>query len=226
VGPYILAEGNVSHLLLQTGWVARATLILLLIFSVFSWAIILQKYSRLKKAARQTERFLDQFRQTVKLVEPQVYGTAFRGSPLVSQYRAAYAEVESQVGVSNPHGKLKSPDAVETAARLAASAEMQRMEGRMSWLATTAGASPFIGLFGTVWGIMDAFMGLGTAGAATLRAVAPGIAEALVTTAAGLFAAIPALIAYNQFAHRIREFAIRMDDFALELRVRAEKLYT
>ncbi len=226
MGLYILAEGNVSQLLLQTGWVARGTLIVLVIFSVFSWAIILQKYSRLKKAGRQTARFLDQFRQTMKLVEPQMYGAAFGASPLMSLYRAGYAEVESQVGVTNPHGKLKSPDAIETAAKLAAAAEMQRLEAHMSWLATTAGVTPFIGLFGTVWGIMGAFMGLGTAGAATLRAVAPGIAEALVTTAAGLFAAIPALIAYNLFAHRIREFGTFMDNFAMEFRVRAEKLYT
>ncbi len=226
MGLYLLAQGNVSQLLLQTGWVARATLIILAIFSIFSWAIILQKYSRLKRAGHQTARFLDQFRQTVKLVEPQTYGAALTGSPLLNQYRAAYREMESQVGATNPHGKLKSPDAVETAAKLAAAAEMQRLEARMSWLATTAGVTPFIGLFGTVWGIMSAFMGLGTAGAATLRAVAPGIAEALVTTAAGLFAAIPALIAYNQFVHRIREFGILMDNFATEFRVRAEKLYS
>jgi len=226
VGLYILAEANVSHLLLQTGWVARATLIVLVLFSIFSWAIILQKIFRLKKASGHTARFLDQFRQTLKLVEPQMYGAAFGSSPLLSQYRAAYAEMESQVGANNPHGKLKSSDAIETAARLAAAAEMQRLEARMSWLATTAGATPFIGLFGTVWGIMGAFMGLGTAGAATLRAVAPGIAEALVTTAAGLFAAIPALIAYNQFVHRIRDFGTIMDNFAMEFRVRAEKLYT
>jgi biopolymer transport protein TolQ len=106
--------------------------------------------------------------------------------------------------------------AVERATQIAASEELTRLERRLPWLATTGAVTPFIGLFGTVWGIIDAFHGLGTAGAATLRAVAPGISEALVTTAAGLAAAIPAVIAYNHFTHSIREFAARMGDFALE----------
>jgi biopolymer transport protein TolQ len=101
--------------------------------------------------------------------------------------------------------------------QIAASEELTRFERRLPWLAITAAATPFIGLFGTVWGIIDAFHGLGTAGAATLRAVAPGISEALITTAAGLFAAIPALIAYNLFGNSIREFGARMDDFSLEM---------
>jgi biopolymer transport protein TolQ len=101
--------------------------------------------------------------------------------------------------------------------QIGASEELTRLERRLPWLAITAAATPFIGLFGTVWGIIDAFHGLGTAGAATLRAVAPGISEALITTAAGLFAAIPALIAYNLFGNDIREFGKRMDDFSLEM---------
>ena len=101
---------------------------------------------------------------------------------------------------------------------------MTRLERRMPWLATTGAVTPFIGLFGTVWGIIDAFHGLGTAGAATLRAVAPGISEALITTAAGLFAAIPAVIAYNLFNNQIREFGSRMDDFTLELMNAVERV--
>jgi biopolymer transport protein TolQ len=100
--------------------------------------------------------------------------------------------------------------------QIASSEELTRLESRSTWLATTGSVAPFVGLFGTVWGIIDAFHGLGTAGAATLRAVAPGVSEALITTAAGLFAAIPAVVAYNYFSQRMREFGARMDDFSLE----------
>ena len=110
--------------------------------------------------------------------------------------------------------------------QVAAGEEVRRLEKGMSWLATIASVSPFIGLFGTVWGVMDAFSGLGDAGAASLRAVAPGIAEALITTAAGLFAAIPALIAYNHYLHGIRGVASRMDDFASEFVAKIETLYS
>ena len=116
--------------------------------------------------------------------------------------------------------------AVTVSMQLASSEEVRRVEKGMSWLATTAGVTPFIGLFGTVWGIIDAFSGLGTSGSASLRAVAPGIAEALVTTAAGLFAAIPALIAYNYFLQDIRDLAQRLDTFALEFAAQIEKTFT
>jgi biopolymer transport protein TolQ len=109
--------------------------------------------------------------------------------------------------------------------QLAAADEVHKLEAWMSWLATTGSVTPFIGLFGTVWGVMDAFFGLGTAGAASLRAVAPGIAESLITTAAGIFTAIPAVIAYNHFLSRIREQAMRMDNLALEFTVQVEKQY-
>jgi len=110
--------------------------------------------------------------------------------------------------------------------QLATAEEVRRMERFMPWLATTGSVTPFIGLFGTVWGVMDAFAGLGEAGAASLRAVAPGIAEALITTAAGLFTAIPAVIAYNHYLHDIRSLATRMDNFAMEFVAKIETLYT
>src|SRR5438445_11518774 len=112
---------------------------------------------------------------------------------------------------------IKNPTAIQRAMQIANSEELTRFERNLPWLAITGAATPFIGLFGTVWGIIDAFHGLGTAGAATLRAVAPGISEALMTTAAGLAAAIPAVIAYNLIGGSIREFAARGDDFALEM---------
>ncbi len=134
----------------------------------------------------------------------------FKPSPLVPVFEGAFDELRRQPGGT----RLV---AVQRAIQIAASEELTRLERRLPWLATTGAVTPFIGLFGTVWGIIDAFHGLGASGAATLRAVAPGISEALITTAAGLFAAIPAVIAYNFFMQEIRQFGARMDDFGLEL---------
>jgi biopolymer transport protein TolQ len=120
---------------------------------------------------------------------------------------------------------VKSLNAVTADMQMAAAEEIRKLERYMPWLATTGSVTPFIGLFGTVWGVMDAFSGLGTAGAASLRAVAPGIAEALITTAAGLFTAIPAVIAYNHFLHNIKELGGRMDYFAMEVAAMIEKQF-
>ena len=165
------------------------------------------------------------FRATKGVANPQ--GLVSAGSPFANVYAAGYRELQSQVsGGGNPTPvKIKSLQAITVAMQLASSEEVRRAEKGMSWLATTAGVAPFIGLFGTVWGIIDAFSGLGTSGSASLRAVAPGIAEALVTTAAGLFAAIPALIAYNSFLQDIRDLAQRLDTFALEFAAQIEKTF-
>lgn len=219
-------QSDVARLLAQTGWVARLVLVILLAFSIVSWAIILRKYSSFRRAQEATEKFLEAFRSAGKFPEPQALASRYAASPLLGVYAAGLNELQSQVG-SNPHGgKLKNPDAFEVALHLASAAAVSKLEQRMSFLATTGSVTPFIGLFGTVWGIMDAFMGLGEAGATTLRAVAPGIAEALIATAAGLFAAIPAVIAYNHFLQQIRSFANRMDNFALEFLTRVTSLYS
>jgi biopolymer transport protein TolQ len=147
------------------------------------------------------------------------------GSPLEAVYAAGYRELSSQLVSSNPPGRVKSLNAVTADMQMAAAEEIRKLERYMPWLATTGSVTPFIGLFGTVWGVMDAFSGLGTAGAASLRAVAPGIAEALITTAAGLFTAIPAVIAYNHFLHNIKELGARMDNFALEVAAMIEKQF-
>jgi biopolymer transport protein TolQ len=136
----------------------------------------------------------------------------FRPSPLVGVFHNGYEEARRQATTGGP----PNIPALQRAMQIAASEEVTRFERSLPWLAITAAVTPFIGLFGTVWGIIDAFHGLGTAGAATLRAVAPGISEALITTAAGLATAIPAVIAYNLLGHSIREFAARSDDFAME----------
>ncbi len=172
---------------------------------------------------RRTSEFLRLFRASRGLPDPHVLATT--ESPLAAVYTAGHRELQSQIGAGNTPGKLKSLNAVTVSMQLAAANEVRRSEKYMSWMATTGSVSPFIGLFGTVWGVMDSFAGLGSAGAASLRAVAPGIAEALITTAAGLFAAIPAVIAYNYFLRNIRELGQSMDNFTMEVAAQVEKLF-
>jgi biopolymer transport protein TolQ len=218
---------DLLEILKQTGLVARVVLLLLLFFSVVSWAMILQKLGMFGRIRRKSDEFLRVFRATRGVANPQ--GLVMVASPFANVYAAGYRELQSQIGgvAANPHPpKLKSLQAVTVSMQLASAEEVRRVEKGMSWLATTGAVSPFIGLFGTVWGIIDAFSGLGSAGAASLRAVAPGIAEALVTTAAGLFAAIPAVIFYNHFLQNIRDLAQRLDTFALEVTALIEKALT
>jgi biopolymer transport protein TolQ len=164
------------------------------------------------------------FRATRGVADPKALASA--GSPFSTLYAAGFRELQSQLAATaGQPGKLKSISAVTVRMQLAAAEEIRRVEKGMSWMATTGSVTPFIGLFGTVWGVMDAFSGLGAAGAASLRVVAPGIAEALVTTAAGLFTAIPAVIFYNQFLQNIRDLAQRMDSFALEVAAEIVKTY-
>jgi biopolymer transport protein TolQ len=207
--------GEIANLVGQSGPVAQAVLLVLLLFSLFSWAIILAKWSRFGRARTQSGRFIRAFRKAHRLQDIAAVADQFRPSPLVAVFEGGYDEYRRQVG--NPSGAVRNIDSVHRAMQIAASEELTRMERRLPLLATTGAVTPFIGLFGTVWGIIDAFHGLGTAGAATLRAVAPGISEALITTAAGLFAAIPAVIFYNHLTHAVREFGARMDDFTLEM---------
>lgn len=219
-------------LLEQTSGVARVALGILVILSVLSWALIFQKYQQLKGLDQKTARFLQMFRSGRGLADPNTLRAGASGTPLVSVYAAGYREFEAQVGGPNARpaagltGKLKNANAVGVGMQVAAGEEVRRLEKGMSTLATIASVSPFVGLFGTVWGVMDAFAGLGDAGTASLRAVAPGIAEALITTAAGLFAAIPALIAYNHYLHNIRSVASRMNEFAAEFVAKIETLYS
>jgi biopolymer transport protein TolQ len=218
---------DLGGILSQTGLVARGVLLILLLFSLISWAMIFQKLGVFGSIRRQSNQFLHIFRATRGVANPQALASA--GSPFSSVYAAGYRELQSQVGgvSANPHPpKLKSLQAVTVSMQLASAEEVRRVERGMSWLATTGSVTPFIGLFGTVWGIIDAFSGLGSAGAASLRAVAPGIAEALVTTAAGLATAIPAVIFYNQFLQNIRELAQRLDTFTMEVSAQVEKTFT
>lgn len=199
--------GEIVNLIQESGPVAKVVLLILLFFSVISWSIILSKWGALRRARTQSGRFLRAFRKAQRLQDVMAVSEQFKPSPLVAVFENGFQEFR----------RGQSIVAVQRATQIASSEELTRLERRLPWLATTGAVTPFIGLFGTVWGIIDAFHGLGNVGAATLRAVAPGISEALITTAAGLFAAIPAVIAYNQFTHHMREFGSRMDDFSLEL---------
>jgi biopolymer transport protein TolQ len=207
--------GEIVDLVNETGLVAKSVLVILLVFSLISWAIILAKWSLLRRARVQSGRFVRAFRKAQRMQDVAAVAEQFRPSPLVGIFEGGFEEYKRQVG--NPTGVVRNPMAIQRAMQIAASEELTRFERSMPWLAITGAVTPFVGLFGTVWGIIDAFHGLGTAGAATLRAVAPGISEALITTAAGLAAAIPAVIAYNLIGGSIREFAARGDDFALEM---------
>ena len=205
------ALGDMLH---NSGPVALTVLALLLVTSIFSWAIMISKWRSFSAAAAQNLKFVRAFRKSGRLTEIAAVTEQFRPSPLVSVFNEIHDEYQRQAG---GRGTPPNPQALERAAQTAASESLTMMESRLTWLATIAQIAPFIGLFGTVMGIIDAFHGLGTAGAATLRAVAPGISEALITTAAGLVVAIPAVVGYNQLTGQLRDFAARMDDFGREL---------
>lgn len=209
-----MIQGNVLDLLAQTGPVAKLVLLLLLGFSILSWAIIYVKWKRFKKLREQGEQFLGAFRKARTMADFNMLLNSSAPHPLKSVFEAGYQEALAQSKEGS--GPVRNPAAVTRALQIASAQQLSELEQNLNWLATTGAVTPFIGLFGTVWGIMGAFLGLGAAGVASLRAVGPGIAEALITTAAGLFVAIPAVIAYNQFLIRVREMGVRLDNFALE----------
>ena len=186
----------------------------LLIASLYSWTIIFGQDGHLRQATRESRNFINAFRRATRLKKSPPFADNYKSSPLAQVYVDVYETYKRQTGGSGPPRNLTP---LERSAQTAASEAITALERRLTWLATIAATSPFVGLFGTVMGVVDAFHGLGTAGAATLRAVAPGISEALITTAAGLFVAVPAVVAYNQFAARIRVFASATDDFCREL---------
>ncbi len=202
---------------LQAGWVGKSVLAVLLLFSLISWAVMIGVWQRFRRSERSTRRFIPIFRKAKRLADVQSALGPLAHSALVGLFRAGYAEIEAQIA----HGEggrqtVKSLDSVERSLIRATRIEGARLSRYVPFLATTAAASPFIGLFGTVWGIMGAFGTIGATGSTSITAVAPGISEALINTAAGLFAAIPALLAYNQFVSRLRQARGEMEDFTLE----------
>jgi biopolymer transport protein TolQ len=234
---------DIVTLLADATPLAKAVLLILLLFSAVSWAIILYKIWIYRRAERQTATFLNVFRKSSKFSEVQAVCPTLQASPLVGIFQSGYAELNAQLRTEKPDSEatrlgagrptavvgrptLKSLDAVDRALLRATTVELTRLEHRVPFLATTASITPFIGLFGTVWGIMMSFQAIGISGSTSLQSVGPGIADALVATAAGLFAAIPAVYFYNHFTNRVKHFAAEMDDFSLEFLNISERNFT
>ena len=216
--------------------IAQIVLVILLLFSAVSWAVILYKFWQFGRAQRQSSTFLDVFRKSSKFSEVQAVCRTLSDSPLVGIFQSGYTELNSQLRLgSNPENRppagagrppLKSLDAVDRALLRATTVEMIKLERRVPFLATTASITPFIGLFGTVWGIMAAFVRIGATGSTSLQAVGTPIAEALIATAAGLFAAIPAVYFYNDLTSRVKAFVSAMEDFSMEFLGISERNFT
>ncbi|MCP2520013.1 protein TolQ [SCandidatus Aminicenantes bacterium Aminicenantia_JdfR_composite] len=226
--PKVSGEGTILSLILRAGLIVKLVLLILLFFSIFSWAVIIYKSRQIKKAKAQTQQFLRIFRRSRQLSEINEISSRFKFTPLSSIFKAGYQELNAQLKL-NPEeargiGKLNIESLNRVLLR-ASNQEISKLEAMMSFLATTGSVTPFIGLFGTVWGIMDAFHKIGLTKSASLAVVAPGIAEALIATAAGLFAAIPAVIFYNHYLQKIKDLITDMDDFSLEFINLTERLY-
>ena len=230
-------SGGMLQILLESSLFSQIVFAILIVFSVASWAIILFKTFSYRAVERQTATFLDVFRRSQKFSDVQAICPSLPASPLVGVFQAGYAEITAQFRLAgqgatgSPPGAssrpiLKSLEAVDRALIRAATAEVNKLERRLTFLATTASVTPFIGLFGTVVGITVAFQQIGATGSTNLAVVGPGISEALVATAAGLFAAIPAVVFYNHFVHRVKDFSAAMDDFSLEFLNIAERNFT
>jgi len=217
-----LLQTDIWGMVQESGPAAWVVLVILVCFSIFSWTVIFSKFSAFSGARRTNTRFLRAFRKATGLEAVMVASEQYRPSPLVSIFDFGYEEVERQV---KARGKVTNRTALERSLQLGVSEETAKLERNMHWLAITASVTPFVGLLGTVLGIIRTFNGLGAQGSTSLRAVGPGISEALVATALGLFAAIPAAMFYNLFGNRIREIGARMDDFALEFLNLAERSF-
>ena len=217
---------NFLDLIAGASPVVQLVLLVLVFFSIFSWTIVFSKRKTLKKAEAQSRKFLAVFRKSTDLSEVNEAARRYQSSPLASLFQSGIKEL-AYLAKSNPKPEL-SPDKMDNLNRAllkASNSEVAKLEKMMSFLATTGSVTPFIGLFGTVWGIMDAFIRIGVVRSASLATVAPGIAEALVTTAVGLFCAIPAVIAYNLFLQRIKGLVTEMEDFSLEFLNITGRLY-
>ncbi len=217
-------RGNILDLVLHAGIVVKIVLFILLTFSIVSWSIIFYKFRSIGRAQRESATFLRHFRRSKRLDAVFNSSKNLLGSPLANIFRAGYIELTTKPEEgSNPDPfdlslstDLGGIDNISRALRRATASEVTRLEKALTFLATTGSTTPFIGLFGTVWGIMDSFRGIGVTGSASLAVVAPGISEALVATAAGLAAAIPAVVAYNYYLNRVKVLETEMDNFSHE----------
>jgi biopolymer transport protein TolQ len=225
------AEIDLFHMIRNAGFVVQLVLLLLLFFSVATWAIIIVKYRYIKSAFKQSSEFADFFWKSRDLSNAFAKAKQLHGSPMARIFRIGYLELKKTTQTSEPSNPDTSDkagnnltfstqftgiDNVKRALRRATNTEMTRMTQMVPFLATTGNTAPFIGLFGTVWGIMNSFSGIGQRGSASLAVVAPGISEALVATAAGLAAAIPAVIAFNFFMNKIRIVETELHSFSAD----------
>ena len=211
----------------NTGWVGRSVLAILLLFSIISWAVMIAVAQRFRRSQRASRRFMPVFRKAKRLADVTPALKDLAHSSLVGLFRAGYAEIEAQIAhAEGGRQMVKSLDSVERSLIRASRIESARLSRFVPFLATTAAATPFIGLFGTVWGIMESFGSIGATGSTSITVVAPGISEALINTAAGLFSAIPALLAYNHFVQRLRQARGEMEDFTLEFLNLTERNFT
>jgi biopolymer transport protein TolQ len=213
---------SIFDLLFKASGFALTILLLLVVFSLLSWTIILRKGLTFRSVRHKNQAFIAFFRKTARLSEVGSASELYRGAPLSGVFNAGYQELNAQIQSMAGHNPEKpvlgerNIIGIQRALQRASAAELSALEKSMSWLATTASVTPFIGLLGTVVGIINAFEGLGFEKTASIQAVAPGIAEALIATAAGLFAAIPAVIAYNHFLSKMKIIAAELDDFNSE----------
>lgn len=214
-------HGSLLSMILGAGLMVKFVLLILLVFSIISWTIIFIKFRTYRRIRQENEAFDSDYQKSTKLSDLLPTSRKYPFSTTAEVFRAGYAEMTKANRLSRDSARpeeisLSSLDNVERALNRASSTEMTKLESALGFLATTGSASPFIGLFGTVWGIMETFKSIGARGSATLAVVAPGISEALIATAAGLAAAIPAVIFYNYFLNKSRTMVQEMDNFADE----------
>ena len=214
-------HGSLLGMIADDGFMVKFVLLILLIFSIISWTIIFLKFRYYRKIRKENEEFDSDYQRSNKLSEVVPAAKKYPHSTTAEVFRVGYAELSKINKVSKDTARpeeisLSSIDNVQRALNRASNTEMTKLESSLGFLATTGSASPFIGLFGTVWGIMETFKAIGARGSATLAVVAPGISEALIATAAGLAAAIPAVIFYNYFLNKSKTMVQEMDNFADE----------
>ena len=223
---------DIINIVLNAGLMVQFVLVLLLFFSIASWTIMIMKYRYIKKAFYESAIFIDYFWKSRNLSDAFNKAKHLKGSPIARIFRVGYMELRklspssgsTTTDTVEPHGEEKASlkakftgiDNIKRSLRRAINTETTRMTRMVPFLATTGNTTPFIGLFGTVWGIMNSFHGIGVKGSASLAVVAPGISEALIATAAGLAAAIPAVIAFNHFMHKIRIIESELQNFSAD----------
>ncbi len=215
----VVETPNIWSMVFGSGPVVQSVLLILLGLSIWSWAIVIAKYLQFKRAKRESVEFSTIFWETRNFARIDDSSKRLAGSPLAQVFMCGYKELTHVIQEGDSKTSVRDAtdlNTVERALKRAELEEAKRLERGVTFLATVASAAPFIGLFGTVWGIMTAFHGLSSAKSTTLQAVAPGISEALVATAVGLAAAIPAAIAYNYFAVALRQFRESMEGFTFE----------